>query len=106
MKARILLASTAALAAVFFTPAPAWAQDLGAALSNRDFAAVAQVAETGGRDEAALARAVLAASNREDAAAIRGLTAAARSTRLAPALRLSAWQTRSTRICAPIRSPC
>ena len=95
MKARILLVSTAALAAVFFTPAPAWAQDLAAALSNRDFAAVAQMAETGGRDEAALARAVLAASNREDAAAIRGLTAAARSTRLAPALRLSAWQTLS-----------
>lgn len=93
MKLRILLASTAALASIFFAPAPAWAQDLAAALTARDFAAIGEVAETGDRQEAALARAVLAASYREDAAAIRGLSAAARDMGLAPVLRLGAWQT-------------
>ncbi len=94
MKTRTILASAAALAAVFFMPAPAWAQDhdLAAALSARDFTAIAQIAETRGED-AALARAVLAASYREDATAIRGLTAATRNQRLSPDLRLSAWQT-------------
>ena len=92
MKTRTLLVSAAALAAVFFVPAPAWAQDLAAALAARDFIAVAQIAETGARHEAALARATLAASYREDGPALRGLAAATRNERLAPALRLNAWQ--------------
>ena len=92
MNPRTLLASTAAFAAAFLAPASAFAQDLAAALASRDYAAVSLIAETGGREEAALARAVIAASYREDSAAIRALNTATRTTRLAPALRLNAWQ--------------